>query len=63
MDFYLFSCIIFGEGIILKSKKIVNFPEKLKELYGDERNPDSLSGKVINKFVEYLKEGVSTDNN
>lgn len=63
MDFYLFSCIIFGEGIILKLKNTVNFPEKLKELYGDERNPDSLSGKVINKFVEYLKEGVSTDNN
>lgn len=43
--------------------KNVTFPEKLEELYGDKTNPDSLSGKIINKFVEYLKEGNSTDNN
>ena len=43
--------------------KNVTFPEKLEELYGDKTNPNSLSGKIINKFVEYLKEGNSTDNN
>lgn len=62
MDFHIFSCIILREGIFLDSKN-VTFPEKLEELYGDKTNPDSLSGKIINKFVEYLKEGNSTDNN